>query len=233
MTVITRLLAAFVLILAGGVCWNAASIADDLAVRHERRATLEDELRLDSSAWRDLIARAITAGFAGDAGIEAQGDYWKRRYDTLTGSDDDARAGVEDGGPARLLIGAHALFRKMEREGARTSGPERLDQVLQAYAGVLKNGGFNQDAAYNYEFVSRLRDAVARSKTAAAARSSSPSPSAGTPDDLPRGPTIHGRPGAHPPGSRGDEFEVLTPMDYGEREAQPEPTPGRPLPRKG
>ena len=37
----------------------------------------------------------------------------------------------------------------------------------------------------------------------------------------------------HPPSTKGEEFEVITPMDYGDREAQPEPTPGVKLPRKG
>ena len=50
---------------------------------------------------------------------------------------------------------------------------------------------------------------------------------------LPAGPTVHGRPGMHPPSTKGEEFEVITPMDYGDREAQPEPTPGVKLPRKG
>jgi hypothetical protein len=36
-----------------------------------------------------------------------------------------------------------------------------------------------------------------------------------------------------PPTTKGEEFEVLTPMDYGDREAQPEPTTGRKLPPKG
>jgi hypothetical protein len=228
MTLISRCVAALALILAGLVSWNAASVAEDLAARHERRATLLDEQPLRSSAWRDLIARVVDAGVAGDAGAPAQGDYWKRRYDALAGG-----SALEEGDPARLLMAAHALFRKMEREGARTSGPERLDQVLQAYESVLKNGGFNHDAAYNYEFVSRLRDTVARSKPTSAARPSPAKPPGDTKDDLPRGPTIHGRPGTHPPTSRGEDFEVLTPMDYGDREAQPEPTPGRPLPRKG
>jgi hypothetical protein len=51
--------------------------------------------------------------------------------------------------------------------------------------------------------------------------------------ELPDGPTIHGRPGTHPQPSRGEEFEILTPMNYGDREAQPEPTPGVKLPKKG
>jgi hypothetical protein len=103
----------------------------------------------------------------------------------------------------------------------------------------LKNGGFDRDAAYNYEYVARLRDAAARAKpgsakSPAADRGRQPAqPRPRRPGDLPDGPTIHGRPGTHPPATRGEEFEVLTPMDFGDREAQPEPTPGVKLPKKG
>jgi hypothetical protein len=126
------------------------------------------------------------------------------------------------------------LYRKAQREAAgRTVGIERLDQSLQSYAGVLKNGGYTQDAAYNFEVIARLRDVAARSKAGTPATRNQPTTAARRNDDLPVGPTIHGRPGMHPPNTKGEEFEVLTPMDYGEREAQPEATPGRPLPRKG
>ena len=96
---------------------------------------------------------------------------------------------------------------------------------------VLKNGGFNRDAAYNFEYVARVRDTLARAKGAATPRQTRAMNSPN--DDLPVGPTVHGAPGIHPPGTKGEEFEIMTPMDYGEREAQPEATPGRPLPRKG
>lgn len=157
--------------------------------------------------------------------LQDRSDYWIGRYDAVS-----ARASTND--PESLLFAANAAFRKAQRDGGGTPAVDRLDQAMQAYASALKNAGFNRDAAYNYEYVSRLRDVVAKSKpvkprppTAGAA----PAPA----DDLPVGPTIHGSPGRHPPDARGEEFEVITPLDYGEREAQPEPTPGRPLPRKG
>ena len=88
------------------------------------------------------------------------------------------------------------------------------------------------DAAYNYEYVVRLRESVARAKGAAAAQIAKAPPV--TPStDLPVGPTIHGRPGGPPPETKGEEFEILTPMEYGDRESNPEPTTGvKPL-RKG
>ncbi len=59
-----------------------------------------------------------------------------------------------------MLTSANAAFRRAQAEaGGRPLSPERLDQILQAYAGVLKNSGFDREAAYNYEYLARLRDA--------------------------------------------------------------------------
>ena len=155
--------------------------------------------------------------------LQEQSDYWSGRYDT----------GAEDPGDdaESLVTAANAAFRQAIRESGGAPPVERLDQVLQAYASALRNGGFSHEAVYNFEYVARLRDTAA--KAARRPRTAASSPAAALPDDLPAGPTIHGHPGRHPVDARGNEFEVITPMDYGEREAQPEPTPGKPLRRKG
>jgi hypothetical protein len=133
-----------------------------------------------------------------------------------------------------LLAAANAAFRSHERDGG--AGPaqvQRLDGVLQAYVAVLKAAPKHMDAAYNYEYVSRVRDQAARSagkpvkevpRIAAAPR---------RPGDLPAGPTVHGRPGGPPPEMKAEEMEVIAPMNYGDREAQPEATPGGKRERKG
>jgi hypothetical protein len=168
-------------------------------------------------------ARTQTADEERRLTLQESTDYWSGRYDMVA---ERASAGDADS----LLMAANAAFRKAQRDSGGRPSVEQLDQILQGYASALKNDDFSRDAAYNFEYVSRLRDS-----TAAAPRRARPAPAtaAAAPDDLPTGPTIHGRPGQHPPATRGEEFEVITPMDYGEREAQPEPTPGRPFPRKG
>ena len=127
---------------------------------------------------------------------------------------------------------------------------QRLDGVLQAYALVLKAGPRHADAAYNYEFVARMRDRVASAAPAASSKPErgehdhgrpsmlpqpTPAPvlSSQATGDLPAGPTVHGRPGAPPPNVKGEDFQIKAPMDFGDREAQPQPTPGGRLPRKG
>jgi hypothetical protein len=157
--------------------------------------------------------------------LQERSDYWSGKYDSVM------QAASADAANS-LLVAANASFRKAMRDTNGTPSVERLDQVVQGYSSALKNSGFSSEAAFNFEYVSRLRDAAAvmarrTARTGAATGSRPPD------DDLPAGQTLHGRPGTHPPSTNGQEFEVLTPMDYREREAQPQPTPGRPFPRKG
>jgi hypothetical protein len=86
------------------------------------------------------------------------------------------------------------------------------------------------EAAYNYEYVARLRDQMARSQGKAKL---TPSPTAERAGDLPGGPTIHGKPGMPPPEEKLEDLEILTPLEFGDREAQPEATPGAKRERKG
>jgi hypothetical protein len=227
-----RLVIAFTLVIAAGLCWMASDVAERLAVRHEQLATLQHVEAPPASRWTTWIERAVGTSLredttASEALSALVSDYWTGRYDAVLSSDAANEADDEV-----LVTSANAAFRKAQREaGTRSPSIEQLDRVLQAYAGVLKNGGFNRDAAYNFEYVARVRDTLARAKGAATPRQTRAMNSPN--DDLPVGPTVHGAPGIHPPGTKGEEFEIMTPMDYGEREAQPEATPGRPLPRKG
>jgi hypothetical protein len=109
---------------------------------------------------------------------------------------------------------------------------QRLDGVLQAYASALKASPRDVEAAYNYEFVARLRDQVARAPQGKPLKTA-PAPAPALAGDLPTGPTIHGRPGAPPPEAKMEDLQMLAPMEYGDREAQPEATPGGKRERKG
>ena len=246
MTTAARVLLAALLIGAAVMVWSASSLANDLAGRHERIATFRDSAaaRTVARPWTQLMQTTIDGGSVHEASTR---DYWHRRYDALT----DTATSRERDDPASQLIAANATFRQLQRDAAgRSLTVDELDRALEAYAGVLKNGGFDRDAAWNYEYLARLRDVAAKEKPASrqpAARTASGTPAPGESarsangskvavenrGGLPAGPTVHGRPGTHPPSTRGEEFEVITPMDYGDREAQPEPTPGVKLPRKG
>ena len=246
MTTAARMLLAALLIGAAAMLWSASGLANDLATRHEQIATFRDSAPATSTArpWTRLMQTSIDSASVHEASTL---DYWHRRYDALA----TTAASRERDDPASQLIAANAAFRQLQREAnGRPLTADELDRVQQAYAGVLKNGGFDRDAAWNFEYITRLRDTAAKEKPANRQAGAKPTTGTSAPGDtgrsangpqvavenrggLPAGPTVHGRPGMHPPSTKGEEFEVITPMDYGDREAQPEPTPGVKLPRKG
>jgi hypothetical protein len=208
---IFRLIIAAILGVASWLSWSEAKLADRRADATEHIVTL----RL-TEIDRDLDPRAT-----------AIAAYWLGRYDEAIPDTNDQALDA-----AVLLTAANAAFRQAERQ--RATGPaviQQLDGVLNAYASALKASPRNVEAAYNYEFVARYRDQVARSQgkgikiPTVAARAMA--------GDLPAGPTIHGQPGAPPPEAKMEELQMLAPMEYGDREAQPEATPGGKRERKG
>jgi hypothetical protein len=222
-TSVARVVLSILLVGGGLLCWAAADVTHDLASRYTQLATFDHGATPAKAGWTAPLQAVMDRERSVQPAVVA---YWRGDYAAVS-----SNPSTETGD---LLMAAHAMFRQTQAlAGTGLMSVERLDRTLQAYAAALKNAGFSRDAAYNYEYVARLRDTIARSKQASARPSAQRPPEVVPADDLPTGPTIHGRPGTHPPTTRGEEFEVLTPMDYGEREAQPEPTPGRPLPRKG
>jgi hypothetical protein len=172
-----RVLLAGILLMAALALWNASTIADDLARRHEQIATFgapDSEEGRNACWWTSMLRRMLDPAAVHEA---ATRDYWLGRYD----------AGESTSGPSREsddamspLIAANAAFRLAQRKASnRSLSVDELDRALQAYATVLKNGGFDRDAAWNYEFIARLRDQVAREKPAGRSAGAKPGSPAG------------------------------------------------------
>ena len=154
--------AVLALVLAAGawLCWREAALVDRSANARMQLALLRyDAAETTMPRWTlsDIVladAQTMVAAARRDA---ATANYWRARY--IEAMD----VGRQDIDPDLLLIAANATFRASQREGhAGPQAVQRLDGVLQAYASVLKAAPRQADAAYNYEFVARLRDAIAR-----------------------------------------------------------------------
>lgn len=230
-TVITRLLIALVLVIAAWLSWSESALTARVADARQDIVTL-NHANLDaltpSSTLSDILPgerRRLSDDIRVAKSTVA---YWLGRYSAVAA---DNAGGAAD--PEILLAVANAAFREAQRDPA--VGPaavQRLDGVLQAYAAAMKASPRSVEAAYNYEFVARLRDDVAKSPQGRIARSPLP-PGPVMGGDLPAGATIHGGPGAPPPDAKMEELQTIMPMEYGDREAQPEPTPGAKRERKG
>ena len=240
-TILLRMFIAAVFASFAWLSWSESRLAAGVADAKRDVATFNHE-NLDALT----PAGAISDYLPGDRRrlsdeiriAKAQVAYWLGRYGSVVGDTDSGNADADI-----LLAAANAAFRDAQRNPA--TGPaavQKLDGVLQAYASALKATGSRRsanasakaaDASYNYEFVARIRDQVARSqgKVATIGPITPAAPRRG--GDLPLGPTIHGAPGAPPPDAKMEELRMIAPMEYGDREAQPQATPGARRERKG
>lgn len=119
-----------------------------LAYRESRRLGDEAGIHEQMATLRDAGPRNPAA------------DYWRGDYERLQNA---GAATTGDPDPELLLIRANAAFRASQRlKQSRQEQGQQLDVVLQAYTTALKAPTFLPDAAYNYEFVARLRDGLSR-----------------------------------------------------------------------
>jgi len=230
-TVIVRLLTAVVLFAVAWLSWSESRLAARVADARQQMATLQfqiDDELTPAASVSDYLPGA-DGSLAGDIRrIRATVAYWIGGYDEVM------EAKTQELDSAVLLTAANAAFRSSQRDrrAPQQEQVQRLDGVLQAYASVLKASPRHADAAYNYEYVSRVRDQLA-SRVAGKGTSAPVAVVRRPSGDLPDGNTIHGRPGGPPPEAKAEEFQVIAPMEYGDREAQPEATPGGKIQRKG
>jgi hypothetical protein len=211
-TILIRLVIAIALAIGAWASWSEAQRASRMGDATQQIATLRH-----SEVDREV-----------DAATTATVNYWLGQYGGITADTNNAEADAHV-----LRTVANAAYRESERHPlAGSAAVQRLDGVLQAYASALKASPRDVEAAYNYEYVARLRDLVARAPQGKPLKRA-PAPAVVMAGDLPSGPTIHGRPGAPPPEAKMEDLQMLAPMEYGDREAQPEATPGGKRERKG
>lgn len=214
-SVASLVLVVLALLLAGAVLWFASAAEARLAaaeyslltLRYDRAAVELDE-SLDASMLEPLIRQVSPSGT--DA---ATARYWGGDYEALAQSED----------PAMKLLAANAEYRMLRSTGGTyQTFVARLDSIAKRYADVLRAEPGNEVAAYNYEFVLRLRAAVRAAKQTIPGLD----PAAG-------GLTVHGLPGAPPQDSDAKKFKMIVPMMPDERqEAEEAGRAGRKI-RKG
>jgi hypothetical protein len=212
-TALGHLFIALVLALVGGVFWTAGQAERRLIDTHMALLTLQfPSVAAEGDALDADLATAARAPWFGPAlRADAREDvrvagYWMAQYQDLDPSKDAAGTIVETD-PQVLLLAANAAFRAAEADKAeRAVMARRYEAVMTSYADVLRLDSTLTDAAYNYEYVVRLRDAAVR-------------PGRRPPEKpAPPIPTMHGRPGAPPEGVAMGDFKIVVPKRMEERE---------------
>lgn len=227
-------LAAALLAVAGVGLYRTGRLQSREAAAYRQLLTLEFERPLAEygDLGRDLRYVGAMPGFDTIArGLRVQratSSYWRRRFDELT-LPTSVTGETTERDPLLRLMAANAAYRQAAPDDTGPGGVQRLEAVLALYGDVLRLPDWQFDAAYNYEFAARRRDALIKLGSARAARTPEKR------DPVPAGPsgTIHGRAGAVPPGTDMTDFKIIVPQRSDERREQPEAGKGGPKARKG
>jgi hypothetical protein len=242
-SIVIPALLAIVLAAAGSVFWTVGKAEQRLAEAHKELAVLRyaEAGHASDATLADppLVQRAVLAGGLGreDAAdarqLHATADYWEGRYGALEPRR-DAGGAITETDPDVLLFAANASFRASQGEIDRNLALHKLDAVVKTYAEVLKHDSEHADAAYNYEYAIRLRDALGKARPTPAARAAREAANAEeTHGDLPSGPTLHGHPGGPPAKADMSQFKIVIPKRGEERKDDPQAGKGGAKIRKG
>jgi hypothetical protein len=203
------------LLAAGTVLWFASEVEARRAAAEYALVTLRYERaaeELDAARGSGLLDPLINR-LGGSPTDSAIARYWSGDYEAFESTDAESLR----------LLATNAEYRMLRSTGGTyQSFVARLDALAKRYADILRTQADNEDAAYNYEFVLRLRRAAMQAKQNIPGLD----PAAG-------GITVHGVPGAPPKDSDAKKFKMIVPMMPDERqEAEEAGRAGRKI-RKG
>ncbi len=223
-SVLVPLVIVVALIVAAEGLRRAAVIEDALATADEQlttsgAASRDTDIDLDSAL--DVAGRLPVIGARLEQQVRrnrATQAYWQREYAALVSGPLAPTATETD--TTIQLLSANAAFRQAVARGGTTQVLARsLDDILKGYGSVLDRDASSVSGAYNYEFVSRLRGALAGGRTG------------GMPD--PEAKSMQGEPGEPPKGTPKSDFNVIVPLRPEERQEQLDPGAGIEFKRKG
>jgi malate synthase len=147
--------------------------------------------------------------------------YWQRDYDTLVPEGADPVSSIEEGNAELQRLVANAAYRKNQKRYTDTAATKQaLQESASNYLTVLKSGSWHEDAAYNYEYVIRLRDEQARGRR----------PPQGE-DDAQK--ADNGQGGAPSEATSQEGFEIYVPLESTEKPAGGDAGKAPPKERKG
>jgi hypothetical protein len=186
------------LVAAGAVLWRSSEYERRLAAAERDLVTLKYEDAAAAAAQAPgRLARLMPLSMAAQDArtLSSTAGYWSGDYDKA----------IEN--PDAKLLAANAQFRKVREQGGSWQAVVgRMDSLVKQYAEILRDNPANTEAAFNYEYIVRLRAVFAARKQ--------PVPPFNAKGN---GLTIHGFAGAPPEESDMKKFKMIVPMRPDER----------------
>ena len=184
---------------AGAILWRSSEMERRLAAAERDLVMLRYQDAAAGAATPGGRLAALMPGSArtvADArSLTTAADYWQGKFESVA-EDPDAK-----------LLAANASYRAMRKTGGSWQAVVgRMDTLVKDYAEILRDDPSNTEAAFNYEYIVRLRQIIA-------ARKQPVQPA----DFATTGVTIHGYPGAPPEEADMKKFKMIVPMRPDER----------------
>ena len=190
---------ALLLVAAGAILWRSSEAERRLAAAERDLVTL----RYDAAAAAAAQPGGRLANLMPGAGrtstdaktVETTAGYWQGNYEAVADN------------PDAKLLAANAAYRNMRKAGGSWQAVVgRMDTLVKQYAEILREDPTNTEAAFNYEYIVRLRQVIAARKQPVA-------PVDAADSSL----SIHGFAGAPPEASDMKKFKMIVPMRPDER----------------
>ncbi len=165
-TFVAQLVLAAVLLGGGEIFRRAAHIEQRLASAEEALATLAldaaDAQYKEVEEDMGIAARLPIVGallLADVRQAQAMLAYWRGDYQSVPKESDLV---AEDVRPDLLFLAANATFRSASGRPSGPAAAQELDNVLRMYTILLKKDPGFVDGSFNYEYVARLRNTLAK-----------------------------------------------------------------------
>ncbi|MCC7178526.1 MAG: hypothetical protein IT177_09055 [Acidobacteria bacterium] len=185
----------------------AAAERDLVTLRYQEAGARAVEPPPAWSSWLPGAGKTVEDARA----LSATSKYWEGDYDAVAAD------------PNAKLLAANAAYRAVRRDGGNWQAVVgRLDGVVKTYADVLRENPDSAEAAFNFEYATRLRAAIAARRRDVAPVDYSAS-----------GNTIHGGIGEVPVDAESKQFKMIVPMRPDERQEAEKAGKGGTRIRKG
>lgn len=213
------LVGAVVLAIVGAACLGARAIEREVARVQQDFATFkydEPEATFDTAErYFEYASRFPGFGNGPLNDVRARRAtlrYWQNQYDDLVPKQSDPVTAIPADNVDLQLVVAHAVYRSGQaRSIDKPTTLEALDAAIAGYLTVLRNAPGQNDAAYNYEYLVRLRDEVEKARRF-------PGSSPSTPDEGSPAKSPAGEPGGQPATREAPQFKIYIPLESNERD---------------
>jgi hypothetical protein len=213
---------AIALMLLGGGGLVVSRLEGQIAEAQQSVATLQYEgveETLDNVEWYfDYVARLLGIGSERLNDVRARKaalHYWQRQYSSIIPEQANPVGAVAADNLELQLMVANAVYRMGRAEATDTATTlQAIETGIASYEIVLRNATRHETAAYNYEYLVRLRDAIDKVDEFS--------------EEVEGGP--FGAQGGAPEEGGADDFKIRVPL---ENEEMGLPGTGSPIQRQG